>query len=104
VLKVYREFDPVIKALISKVDPSAIRVWQLRDMEKLPTWTTGKLVLIGDAAHPFTPRKSVWAQPQLVPANDAKIRDRGLLNQLRTQQPLPLFCREGHSQIVFLSS
>jgi hypothetical protein len=27
-------------------------------MDKLPTWTKGKLALIGDAAHPFTPRES----------------------------------------------
>ncbi|KAK3695171.1 hypothetical protein B0T22DRAFT_96658 [Podospora appendiculata] len=61
VLKVYREFDPAVKALISKVDPLTLMVWQLLDMEKLPTWTTGKLVLLGDAAHPFTPHQGQGA-------------------------------------------
>jgi 2-polyprenyl-6-methoxyphenol hydroxylase-like FAD-dependent oxidoreductase len=41
-----------------KADPATVKVWQLLDMEKLPSWTSGKLVLLGDAAHPFTPRKS----------------------------------------------
>jgi 2-polyprenyl-6-methoxyphenol hydroxylase-like FAD-dependent oxidoreductase len=41
-----------------KADPATVKVWQLLDMEKLPNWTSGKLVLLGDAAHPFTPRKS----------------------------------------------
>lgn len=56
-LKVYENFDPALLALAKKVDPTSIKVWQLMDMEKLPTWTQGKLALLGDAAHPFTPRK-----------------------------------------------
>ncbi|KAK3328902.1 hypothetical protein B0H66DRAFT_6119 [Apodospora peruviana] len=61
VLKVYREFDPAIKTLLGKVDPSTVKVWQLLDMEKLPAWTTAKLVLLGDAAHPFTPHQGQGA-------------------------------------------
>jgi hypothetical protein len=57
VLKVYKDFDPALKQLISKVDESELKVWQLLDMEKLPSWTKAKLALLGDAAHPFTPRE-----------------------------------------------
>lgn len=56
-LKVYKDFDPNLLALFKTVDPASIKVWQLMDMEKLPSWTIGKLALLGDAAHPFTPRK-----------------------------------------------
>lgn len=56
-IKVYKDFDPALLALIKKVDPATVKVWQLMDMEALPTWTVGKLALLGDAAHPFTPRK-----------------------------------------------
>lgn len=56
VLKVFKDFEPALLAMIKKVDPSSIKVWQLLDMEQLPTWTVGKLALLGDAAHPFTPR------------------------------------------------
>ncbi|KAF2192020.1 FAD/NAD(P)-binding domain-containing protein [Zopfia rhizophila CBS 207.26] len=34
-----------------------LKVWELLDIESLQTWTDGRLVLIGDAAHPFTPRQ-----------------------------------------------
>lgn len=57
-LHVFRDFDVTVRALLSKVEPSALSVFPLLDMEKLPTWVVGKLVLLGDAAHPFTPRMS----------------------------------------------
>ncbi|KAK3398122.1 hypothetical protein B0T20DRAFT_354115 [Sordaria brevicollis] len=61
VLKVFEDFEPAVKALIAKVDPSTLKVWQLLDMEKMPTLTKGKMVLIGDAGHPFTPHQGQGA-------------------------------------------
>ncbi|KAF2968845.1 hypothetical protein GQX73_g4742 [Xylaria multiplex] len=61
VLKVFRDFDPALKKLISKVDESELKVWQLLDMEQLPSWTRMRLALLGDAAHPFTPHQGQGA-------------------------------------------
>jgi 2-polyprenyl-6-methoxyphenol hydroxylase-like FAD-dependent oxidoreductase len=58
-LEVYRDFEPAVLKLLSMADEETLKVWELLDMEQLPTWTEEKLVLIGDAAHPFTPRKSI---------------------------------------------
>jgi hypothetical protein len=66
-----------MKALISKVDASSIKVWQLLDMDKLPTWTRGKLVLVGDAAHPFTPRKLRQAHQSGTSSNIYKDQGQG---------------------------
>lgn len=41
---------------MAKVDPAELKVWQLLDMKNLDTWVNQKLALVGDAAHPFTPR------------------------------------------------
>jgi 2-polyprenyl-6-methoxyphenol hydroxylase-like FAD-dependent oxidoreductase len=57
-LEVYRDFEPAVLKLLGMADEDTLKVWELLDMEQLPTWTEEKLVLIGDAAHPFTPRKS----------------------------------------------
>lgn len=65
IVKVFKDFDPILLKLIEKVEPSSVKVWQLMDMEKLPSWTSGKLALLGDAAHPFTPRKSSLAARKL---------------------------------------
>lgn len=56
-LEIYQDFDPAIVKLLSMADPDTLKVWELLDMEQLPTWTNGRLACIGDAAHPFTPRK-----------------------------------------------
>jgi salicylate hydroxylase len=51
-----REFegwDPRIGTLLGQVEKT-LR-WALYDREPLPTWTKGRLTLLGDAAHPMLP-------------------------------------------------
>jgi salicylate hydroxylase len=51
-----REFagwDPRIGSLLQEVQ--ATFRWALYDREPLPTWTRGRLTLLGDAAHPMLP-------------------------------------------------
>jgi salicylate hydroxylase len=46
-------WDPRIESLLSQVQ--ATFRWALYDREPLPTWTRGRLTLLGDAAHPMLP-------------------------------------------------
>ena len=51
-----REFagwEPRIERLLQQVDKTFR--WALYDREPLPTWTKGRLTLLGDAAHPMLP-------------------------------------------------
>jgi 2-polyprenyl-6-methoxyphenol hydroxylase-like FAD-dependent oxidoreductase len=54
-LDIFQNFEPVLKAFLSKAEPGTIKVWPLYDMEQLPSYTRGRMALIGDAAHPFLP-------------------------------------------------
>ncbi|KJR86272.1 salicylate hydroxylase [Sporothrix schenckii 1099-18] len=56
-LDVYKEFGPAVHDLLSLVDSADLKLWTLLDMDQLPSWTTGKLALLGDAAHPFLPHQ-----------------------------------------------
>ncbi|KAM0558078.1 hypothetical protein ACHAPJ_005245 [Fusarium lateritium] len=60
-LKVYRDFDPALLKLLGKAKPDSLKVWELLDMEVLPTWTNNKMGLLGDAAHPFLPHQGQGA-------------------------------------------
>jgi salicylate hydroxylase len=46
-------WDPLVEAIIAQVK-TTFR-WGLFDREPLPTWTRGRLTLLGDAAHPMLP-------------------------------------------------
>lgn len=49
----FRGWDPRIEHLLEQVDHTFR--WALYDREPLPTWTKGRLTLLGDAAHPMLP-------------------------------------------------
>ncbi|KAH6853737.1 hypothetical protein B0I37DRAFT_14218 [Chaetomium sp. MPI-CAGE-AT-0009] len=55
ILHVFRDFDPKLLRLFHKANKMTMKVWPLLDMETLPTWTSSKLALMGDAAHPCLP-------------------------------------------------
>jgi salicylate hydroxylase len=46
-------WDPLVEAIIAQVQTCFW--WGLYDREPLPRWTTGRLTLLGDAAHPMLP-------------------------------------------------
>lgn len=51
--KEFEGWDPRIGSVLKQVDRTFC--WALYDREPLPTWTKGRLTLLGDAAHPMLP-------------------------------------------------
>ena len=49
----FEGWDPRIRSVLAQVD-KCFR-WALYDREPLPTWSKGRLTLLGDAAHPMLP-------------------------------------------------
>ena len=52
---IYKDFDPVLRAILSHVPEGDLKIWPFFDMPKAPTWIKGRLAMMGDAVHPFTP-------------------------------------------------
>ena len=54
-LEIYKDFHPGLRKLLDKVKDQDLKVYPLLDLKTLPTFIEGRMALIGDAAHPFTP-------------------------------------------------
>ena len=67
--EVYKDFEPRVQALLELVDADELKLWTLLDMDRIPTWHKEKLVLLGDAAHPFLPRKLIQTCPRDITNN-----------------------------------
>ncbi len=54
-LDAYADFAPHLLDLIAAVPDGQLFKWGLYDREPLETWTTSRVAILGDAAHPMTP-------------------------------------------------
>ncbi|KAL4946062.1 hypothetical protein BDV06DRAFT_235611 [Aspergillus oleicola] len=54
-LRCFHDFSPLVRDILGLAD--GIKVWQLRDQDPLPTYTRGRVILVGDAAHSLTPHQ-----------------------------------------------
>jgi FAD-dependent urate hydroxylase len=55
VLSLFKDWHHPVPELLRKTDPAAIMKNNARDRPALRSWGTGRVTLLGDAAHPITP-------------------------------------------------
>ena len=54
-LDLYRDFHPDVLGLIRHAPPESTFKWALYAREPVPEWSSGRVTLLGDAAHPMLP-------------------------------------------------
>lgn len=69
-LEAYSDFPQWVKQIFDKAPE--IGLWQLRDLDPLPTWVKGRTILIGDAAHPMLPTQGQGASQSVEDAEALK--------------------------------
>ena len=53
--KIYKGWNKKIGALLEHVDPNTLYRWALHDRPPMKQWSKGRILVLGDAAHPMLP-------------------------------------------------
>jgi len=53
--KIYKGWNKKIGALLEHVDPNTLYRWALHDRPPMEQWSKGRILVLGDAAHPMLP-------------------------------------------------
>ena len=51
----FRDFEPAARSILMATPPDQCFKWGIFDRDPLPVWSSGRVTLLGDAAHPTTP-------------------------------------------------
>ncbi|KAF2268649.1 FAD binding domain protein [Lojkania enalia] len=70
-IELFGDFSESIRRILSAA--KEVKVWELQDLELLPTWTRGRTMLIGDAAHAMTPMQGQGANLSIEDAESLRL-------------------------------
>jgi salicylate hydroxylase len=84
-MALYEDFHPDVRGLIAHAPEPGTFKWALYAREPLPTWTSGRVTLLGDAAHPMLPYLGQGATAAI---EDALVLARALEAQDRLEDGL----------------
>lgn len=67
VLETIKDWDPLCTRIVSKTPEAKLVDWKLVYRDPLPTWVSpkGRILLVGDSAHPFLPTSAQGATQAL---------------------------------------
>ncbi|KAK7224514.1 hypothetical protein V2G26_012517 [Clonostachys chloroleuca] len=75
--ELFSDFHEPLRRIINA--SREVKVWELRDLEPLPTWTRGRTIIIGDAAHAMTPMQGQGANMGIEDAESLRLLAPGTL-------------------------
>ncbi|KAH8880827.1 FAD binding domain protein [Thozetella sp. PMI_491] len=71
VLTVFGDFPEALRKILSVA--TEVKEWELQELRDIPTWTRGRTILIGDAAHAMTPMQGQGANMAIEDAESLRL-------------------------------
>lgn len=96
-LRTFAGWHAPIESVIRATDPSAILHDDVRELVELPTWTLGRIALLGDAAHAMTPN---LGQGGCAAIEDAYVLARCLERRRHVRDALDLYVRLRRARVA----
>ena len=97
VLDEFADFEPRVLRLLALTPPDRLYKWGLFDRDALPTWTRGRVTLLGDAAHPMPP---FTGQGAVMAIEDAAILGRASAAAATLPEALQRYEQARHARVV----
>lgn len=97
VLDEFADFEPRVRALLALTPPERLFKWGLFDRDPLPTWTRGRVTLLGDAAHPMPP---FTGQGAVMALEDAAVLGRAVAAAPSIEAALQRYEAARHARVV----
>jgi salicylate hydroxylase len=97
VLDEFADFEPRVRRLLELTPADRLFKWGLFDRDPLPTWTRGRVSLLGDAAHPMPP---FTGQGAVMALEDAAILGRAFAAAGTPTEALQRYETARHARVV----
>lgn len=103
-LETFKDYPEWIKSVFKL--STELGLWQLRDLDPLETWTKGRAILIGDAAHAMLPTQGQGASQAVEDAEALGAFFEGFGTEGRGKQQIEMIlkqvyeCRRGRATLI----
>lgn len=76
IIEIFHDFEESFRKILSIA--TEVKYWELQELDALPTWTRGRAIIIGDAAHAMPPLQGQGANQAVEDGESFRLLEEGM--------------------------